>query len=577
MPKDTALAPYAGKHCTPAPVGGAGRIIDPIALPPDPELMAQWTAAGCLRDGLLPWRRVGGRTIILTSDMEDFDRHRDQLTAVFGRVRRAEASAHRMQLFIQRAADQDLVVGAETRTAADDSCRDFNARRFLQGLLAVGAVLTCALIAAPSATITALSLVALANMAGVSALKLAAALTVARGQRPTAAPPLPDGAELPVITMLVPLFKEREIATDLLRRLGRISYPRDRLDLCLVVERDDHCTQSALSAAELPDWVRAITVPRGTCRTKPRAMNYALDFTRGDIVGIWDAEDAPDPDQLLEVARAFAAAPDDVVCLQGVLDFYNARSNWLARCFTMEYATWFRVVLPGLERLGFVLPLGGTTLFFRRHALEELGGWDAQNVTEDADLGLRLARRGYRTQMINTVTREEANARLWPWIRQRSRWLKGYAMTYLVHMRRPRQLWRDLGPKRFIGVQMQFAGTLVNFVLLPVVWSFWLAIFGLGHPFLDSLGALGLLGLAGLFLMMEVMHISIAAWAVAMAGYGRLMLWAPSLHVYFPLAALASYKGLWELATRPFFWDKTRHGIFAPTVTSPQPRRASAG
>jgi cellulose synthase/poly-beta-1,6-N-acetylglucosamine synthase-like glycosyltransferase len=98
-----------------------------------------------------------------------------------------------------------------------------------------------------------------------------------------------------------------------------------------------------------------------------------------------------------------------------------------------------------------VLPLGGTTLFFRRHILEELGGWDAHNVTEDADLGVRLARKGYKTELVSTVTYEEANCKAWPWVKQRSRWLKGFLITYFVHMRRPRRLLSDLGLRRFFG------------------------------------------------------------------------------------------------------------------------------
>ena len=185
-------------------------------------------------------------------------------------------------------------------------------------------------------------------------------------------------------------------------------------------------------------------------------MNYALDFCRGTIIGVWDAEDAPEPDQIEKVAARFNEAAPNVVCLQGMLDYYNARQNWISRCFTIEYATWWRVVLPGMARLGFVIPLGGTTLFFRRKALEKLGRWDAHNVTEDADLGVRLARHGYVTELIPTVTYEEANCRPWRWVRQRSRWLKGFMITYIVHMRDPAQLLRDLGFKRFMGLQMIF-------------------------------------------------------------------------------------------------------------------------
>ncbi|MEZ5913011.1 MAG: glycosyltransferase [Paracoccaceae bacterium] len=287
-------------------------------------------------------------------------------------------------------------------------------------------------------------------------------------------------ARLPVVSLIVPLFHERDIAARLVRRLERLDYPREFLDIVLVVEAEDDSTRRALAGAQLPGWMRVLTAPPGSLKTKPRAMNVALDFCRGSIIGIYDAEDAPAPDQIARVVQRFHERDERVACLQGVLDFYNPRTNWLSRCFTMEYAAWFRVVLPGLERLGLAFPLGGTTLFFRREALEALGGWDAHNVTEDADLGIRLARHGYRAEFLDSVTEEEANCRAMPWIRQRSRWLKGYMMTWAVHSRRPLRLWRELGTWKFLGFQVMFLGTISQYLLAPVLWSLWLWPLGYG-------------------------------------------------------------------------------------------------
>ncbi|WP_272004760.1 glycosyltransferase family 2 protein [Roseovarius sp. ZX-A-9] len=306
--------------------------------------------------------------------------------------------------------------------------------------------------------------------------------------------------------------------------------------------------------------MRAVIVPEGQPRTKPRAMNYALDFCEGDIIGIFDAEDSPDPDQITQVARRFQAAPPEVVCLQGSLDYYNPRQNWLARCFTIEFAAWFRVMLPGLARLGLAIPLSGTTLYFRRPALEELGGWDAHNVTEDADLGFRLARHGYRTEMIGTVTGEEANCRIWPWIKQRSRWLKGYMTTYLVHMRRPMQFYRQLGALKFWGFQAHFITALSQFFLAPFLWSFWLILLGLPHP-LDPLISRDVLIMLGrLFLAVELLNIAIYVVAVSGRYHRHLIPWAPTMHFCTPLGTVAAYKALYELIFAPFFWDKTSHG-----------------
>ena len=251
--------------------------------------------------------------------------------------------------------------------------------------------------------------------------------------------------------------------------------------------------------------------------------------------------------------------------MQGVLDYYNPGTNWLSRCFTIEYAAWFRLILPGFEKLGLAVPLGGTTLFFRRDILEELGGWDAHNVTEDADLGIRLARHGYRTELLDTITLEEANCRVLPWIRQRSRWLKGYAMTYAVHMRDPLLLWRQLGAWRFFGFQVLFLGTLIQFLLAPILWSFWLMLFGLGHPLAEALPGSALIAIAALFLVAEVTNLAINLSALGARDHRFLRPWTISLHFYFPLAAFAAYKGCWEMILSPFYWDKTAHGVHDET------------
>ncbi|MFT4917157.1 MAG: cellulose synthase/poly-beta-1,6-N-acetylglucosamine synthase-like glycosyltransferase, partial [Yoonia sp.] len=369
---------------------------------------------------------------------------------------------------------------------------------------------------------------------------------------------------------------EKAIASQLLDRIKLIDYPRDKLDICLVMEIDDETTREALRQTTLPTWLRPILVPKGTLKTKPRAMNYALDFARGSLVGVYDAEDAPAPDQLRKAARHFANRGDKVACLQGVLDYYNAPANWVTRCFTLEYAGWFRVGLPGLERLGLVVPLGGTTLFFRRNVLERIGAWDAHNVTEDADLGVRLARHGYRTELIATTTQEEANGRFWPWIKQRSRWLKGYAITYGVHMRDPGLLYRELGARRFWGFQILFAGTLSQFVLAPVLWSFWVMPFGIAHPMATYLQGWVLISVVGLFIISELTNMFVFALGVTKAKKMWLIRWIPTMHFYFPMAAVAAYKGFYELTCKPFYWDKTAHGILPPTKPTASPVRPTS-
>jgi glycosyltransferase XagB len=536
------------------------RCLDIAGDLPDPRLIDALGFKECLRFGLVPWRRTGDVTLVALSRPAEFARIRPMLEAKLGPVAAALAPPRAIESAIHARRGHLLAHLAEHRVAAAESCRGW--RRLYQAprAMTVLALACAALFAAPIVTGLALLAVALVSLALIVALKLAALVTALRA--PAAGPQPATDAIDPVITIIVALYREADIAPRLVRRLAQLDYPADLLDVILAVEAGDDITIDALSRAELPHWVRVVTVPDGQVKTKPRALNHALDYARGAIIGVYDAEDAPQPDQLRKVVAQFQRSGPDVACLQGVLDYYNPRTNWLSRCFTIEYAGWFRLILPGIARLGLVVPLGGTTLFFRRNVLEELGGWDAHNVTEDADLGLRLTRHGYRTELIDTVTLEEANCRPLPWIKQRSRWIKGYMMTWAVHMRNPALLWRQLGPRRFFGFQVLFLGTIAQFLLAPLLWSFLVVPFGVTHPLFNLLPGAALWAMAGIFLLSEVVNLAIGIVGLRRTGHGLSLWWVPTMKVYFPIASLAAYKGLVELATRPFYWDKTTHGIF---------------
>lgn len=542
------------------------RAVDLLATPPDARLIDRLGPGFCLTHAIVPWRRIGGATVLATARPEDFAGARVALPAGFGPVMMALAPERDIHAALIATRQTTLARRAETRVPAAESCRAIDPARSAVAVSGGLGLVLAGLFALPGLTLGLLTFWAALTLLAFSGLKAAAFAAEVRGRaREARRPPVPrpDPARLPVVSVMVPLFREDDIAPRLIRRIGRIDYPKELLDILLVVEDDDLATQAALSRRTLPRWMRIVTVPAGPIRTKPRALNYALDFCRGRIVGIWDAEDAPDPGQIRTVVRRFAGAPADVVCLQGILDFYNARHNWITRCFAIEYAVWFRTLLPGLARLGLVVPLGGTTLFFRREVLEELGGWDAHNVTEDADLGLRLARHGYRTELIDTVTEEEPNSRPRAWIRQRSRWQKGFAITWASHMRSPRRLWRDLGPKRFLGVQVMLLGTVSQSLFAPLLWTFWALALGLPHPVADALPAWAMTGIGGLFLAAEAVTLCVAFWATRGAGHRHLMKWVPTLHLYLPLASLSAWKALQECVTRPFYWDKTAHGVVA--------------
>ncbi len=533
--------------------------------PPDAGLLAQIGAQTCLRLGVIPWRRMGRATIIATHSPHAFKAALPQLKSVFTDPVMALAPQDGVTAAILRLSHPTLCHLAERRVAGRDSCRTLRLPNWPILSLGFAGCAAFALLAFPQAILILLTAIGVVTLALNTVLKAAAAVQVALLPKPAQSKDAPyqggNISRLPRISILVPLYKEKDIADHLVRNLQRLSYPRERLDVLLITEADDPTTLATLAETELPHWMRQLTVPPGKVRTKPRALNFALDHCRGSVIGVYDAEDAPETDQLLTIAAHYARAAPDVACLQGRLDFYNPHENWLARCFALEYAAWFRVVLPGLAKLGFAVPLGGTTLFFRRGPLEEIGGWDAHNVTEDADLGLRLARRGYRTELVETTTFEEANCRAWPWVRQRSRWLKGYAITYAVHMRAPVTLWKELGAWQFFGFQVMFACALTQFMLAPLLISFWLMVFTGSHPALNGLPWGAILGMSLLFVTCELVNVSVAALGISRTKHSRLKRWAPSLHFYFPLGALAAYKGFYELFGNPFYWDKTNHGV----------------
>ncbi len=540
-------------------VQGLG-VADLRALKPDARLIDRLGAQFCLTHQILPWQSSGGGVVIATAQAEAFQTHHAKLTAVFGSVSQVLAPAERIETALRAARGAQLARAAETLLAREESCRDF--RTAGVATWTVLAALVIAALSLVSLTLTALLIWAALTLAATVALKIAALVQTLRAPPPAAANPAVL-ARLPMVSIMVALYRESDIAARLVRRLGRLDYPQELLDILLIVEEDDHQTRDALYRANLPAWIRVVVAPRGRVKTKPRALNFGLSLCRGSIVGVYDAEDAPEADQIRKVVDRFHQRGPDVACLQGRLDFYNPRRNWLARCFTVEYAGWFRVMLPGLQRLGVALPLGGTTLFFRRDILERLGGWDAHNVTEDADLGMRLARHGYRTEIIETTTFEEANCVALPWVKQRSRWVKGYMMTYLAHMRSPRLLWRQLGPRAFFGFQILFLGSLSQALLAPLMWSMITLQIGLGHPVAPMLGHAMIITIAILFALAEAVNVAIGIIGLRRSGHDLSAAWVPTLTLYFPLQALAAYKALWEVLTCPFYWDKTSHGAFS--------------
>ncbi len=366
---------------------------------------------------------------------------------------------------------------------------------------------------------------------------------------------------MPRYTILVPLFREAAVVPRLTENLTKLDYPKSKLEIMLLCEEEDDETIEAILDAALPPYFRLLIVPDSQPKTKPKACNYGIQQATGKFVVIYDAEDQPDPDQLKKVLLAWERSEDNVVCVQSKLNYFNTEQNLLTRFFATEYALWFDLILPGLDASGAPIPLGGTSNHFNREALIELGAWDPFNVTEDADLGLRLHKAGYKTVMLNSTTLEEANSQLGNWINQRSRWVKGYLQTYLVHMRHPFRLLREVGFGAWWSFQFIVGGTII-FLLNPIFWvltTLWLFT---EAGIIEQLFPGFVYYVASLELFVGNFVFTYLAVAGSMQrGLFHLVRYAMFSPIYWGLMSIGAWKGFYQLFTKPFYWEKTEHGL----------------
>ncbi|MFL9482599.1 glycosyltransferase family 2 protein [Chitinophagaceae bacterium LWZ2-11] len=371
-----------------------------------------------------------------------------------------------------------------------------------------------------------------------------------------------NDATLPVYTILLPVYKEDELIRKLIWNLISLDYPATKLDIKLLVEEDDDKTFNALHNIEFPANFELIVVPFHMPKTKPKACNYGIRFCRGEFLTIYDAEDVPDKDQLKKVVCLFRKLPDEFVVVQGALNYFNRNENWLTKMFTLEYSYWFDYMLTGLEKLDVPIPLGGSSNHFKLATLIELGAWDPFNVTEDADLGVRVYGKQYKVGVVNSTTFEEANTDPINWIRQRSRWIKGYMQTYLVHMRNPARLVRRIGWMGFFGFNLFIGGTSFTFLLYPILLLFFALYTIFKFAFVRTLFPDWVLYIAIFnFVSGNVLMIYVNMMAVFKRKYYDLILFAIYNPIYWLMHSVAAYKGLWQLITRPFYWEKTTHGL----------------
>jgi cellulose synthase/poly-beta-1,6-N-acetylglucosamine synthase-like glycosyltransferase len=486
-----------------------------------------------------------------------------QLVAAHPQTRRRlrVTSTQRLHQFILRHGGNALGVqaadalrsAAPFASAAPIARTGTGGRWRLPGLLAALAAAACA--AAPDQVLAATSV-------GFSLLFLGWAILRSLGlfvSLPRRAPrPSIADADLPVYTVIVAVYREAASVAGLVSAIRRLDWPPEKLDVKIVIEPDDRETRGALARLPLPPWFEIIVAPTAGPRTKPKALNAALPFARGSFTVIYDAEDRPERDQLRAALDAFLAHDRDLACVQAALTIDNTADGWLARSFTAEYAAHFDLFLPSLAALRLPLPLGGSSNHFRTEALRAVGAWDPYNVTEDADLGMRLARHGYRATVIESSTYEEAPADLGRWLPQRTRWFKGWIQTWLVHMRAPLALMRDLGLSGFITFNLIVGGSVVTALIYPIFVALAAVRLIAGVPIVDSHTAgLHLLALFGGFLA------SALNW---WAGLARRRLLSNAwiialLPFYWMLLSLAAWRAVRQFMRDPYRWEKTEHGL----------------
>ncbi|WP_295647553.1 glycosyltransferase [uncultured Dietzia sp.] len=463
------------------------------------------------------------------------------------------------------AALHDSVHGLRERDPLASAAVPFVPWQKWVGAVAV-VVLVVALVAATTGTL--IFLTALCTVAYLVTLA-DRVLLLSRGLARDAIMTIPDDrarsvpdADLPRYTVLVPAYNEPEVIGDLIGAMDAIDYPADKLEVLLLLEADDDVTIDAAEAAGLGEVCTILRIPPAQPRTKPKACNYALHYATGEIITIFDAEDRPDPLQLRRVVAALADLDHDVACVQAKLAFHNGSQNMLAAWFTADYALWFNFLLPGLMRSDSPIPLGGTSNHIRADVLSEIGAWDPHNVTEDADLGVRIAARGYRTAVLDSTTLEEANPDPINWIRQRSRWYKGYLQTWLVHMRRPVALWRTLGTVGMFRFTTLLAGTPVIACLNMVFWLVTLS-WILGQPALVAQVFPAYVYFPALVCLVLGNATILYSNLVAVRETENPRLWWACLTVplYWLLMSVAAIKGTYQLFANPSYWEKTVHGL----------------
>lgn len=567
--------------------------VDLLMDPPDPELLRLMSYRVALREGWIPWRRAGGKLILATT-VGPTKQAASAATELYGAasiefrstttsgLRETLELAHRDRLLFESA---DRLATERPSSSAQAGLTTWQRRWPLAGLL----LLATGFVMAPLDTLVVVLAVAnllfLTNIAfkttaaflvpSRNLVRSSRALAEMRERRHQGLPvvwkPISDDCDLPAYTVLVPAYKEANVVGKLIANLGALDYPSSKLDVMLLLEADDEETIAVARSMALPDHMRVVVVPPGTPQTKPRACNYGLALAHGKYAVIYDAEDRPDPQQLRIAVAAFERDRFEreeagskrlpLAIVQASLHYFNADYNVLTRMFAIEYAHWFEAMLPGMDTARLPLPLGGTSNHFDVTLLREMGGWDPYNVTEDADAGLRASLMGYRVAVIPSSTGEEACAQVGAWIKQRTRWIKGYMITAAVNTRHPARFVRAVGVRGVIGMVGLIMATPLAFLAYPLALGLTVATY-VGVQFIGlALPPLLVQISVATFVMGNLVTIVSAGVAATWRYNWRIGVFAVFNPVYWLLHSVAAWRALYQVVWDPHRWEKTPHGL----------------
>lgn len=376
-----------------------------------------------------------------------------------------------------------------------------------------------------------------------------------------------DNEELPMYTILVPLYNEARVIPQIVKALSSLDYPKDKLEILITLEEYDNETRRAIERANPPSYFRIVTLPNVKPKTKPKALNVAFQQIKGQYVVIYDAEIIPDPDQLKKAHLAFKYYPE-YAAFQTRLDHYNADHNLLTRLFNAEFSFYYDLFLPGLQKLNFPIPLSGHSVHFRRLALLTSGGWDPYNVAEDCDMGIRLYRMGYRVGILDSVSREEATDTVVAWAMQRTRWMKGFIQTSIVHLRHPFRFKDDVGGYRnFFAFILIVPGSVFLNISNILYWFLLIGWLTSHSSYIQHIfpGVILTISFAS-FILGNFIFTYLNLIGSYRRGRMNLVKWSLCSPLYWVLLSIATVRAAVQILFRPHYWEKTAHGAGVKTL-----------